>query len=38
MFELTEMMLVQLIGLIPAIIATWLLFDFTGSLIFGRGV
>lgn len=38
MFELTEAVLTQEVLLLPAIVGLWLLFDFMGSLIFGRGV
>jgi len=36
MFEVAETFLVQFVGLFPAILGVWLIFDFTGSLIFGR--
>ena len=38
MFELCEVFLMQLVQLIPSMIALWLLFDLTGSLFTGRGV
>lgn len=36
MFECAEQMLIQLIGVMPTIIAVYLLFDFLGSLFFGK--
>jgi len=36
MFEVAETFLVQFVGLFPAILGLWLLFDLTGSLLFGR--
>lgn len=36
MFECATQMIVQLINLIPTIFGVYLLFDFTGSLLFGK--
>lgn len=36
MFECAEQMLIQLIGMMPEIIGVYLLFDLTGSLLFGK--
>lgn len=36
MFEVAEGFLVQLVGLIPAILCIYLLFDFIGNLLFRR--
>ena len=36
MFDITIQMLVQLVGLIPYIIALILIFDLMGSLLFGK--
>lgn len=36
MFEVCETMLVQLIKCIPVIFGVYLIFDFVGSLLFGR--
>lgn len=36
MFECAETMLVQLIEIMPYVIGVYLLFDFTGSLLFGK--
>lgn len=36
MFECAETMLVQLIDIMPAVIGVYLLFDLTGSLLFGK--
>lgn len=36
MFECAEQMLVQLIGIMPHVIGIYLLFDLTGSLLFGK--
>lgn len=36
MFECAEQMLIQLIQLMPYIIGVYLLFDLTGSLLFGK--
>lgn len=37
MIEICETMLVQLVKCIPAIFGIYLIFDFTGSLLFGKG-
>ena len=37
MFEICETMLVQLIKCIPVLFGVYLIFDFTGSLSFGKG-
>lgn len=36
MFDITTQMLVQLVGLIPYMIALILIFDLLGSLLFGK--
>ena len=36
MFECAEIMLVQLIDIMPVVIGVYLLFDLTGSLLFGK--
>ena len=36
MFEVCETMLIQLIDCIPVIFGVYLIFDFVGSLLFGR--
>lgn len=36
MFECAEQMLVQLINIMPQIIGVYILFDLTGSLLFGK--
>lgn len=36
MFEVCETMLIQLINCIPVIFGVYLIFDFVGSLLFGR--
>lgn len=36
MFDLMESMLTQLVGLLPAILGLYLIFDFIGSLLFGK--
>ena len=36
MFECAEIMLVQLIEIMPYVIGVYLLFDFTGSLLFAK--
>ena len=36
MFEVSMIMLTQLIDLIPAVIGIYILFDLMGSLLFGR--
>lgn len=36
MFEIAEQFLVQLIDLMPAIFGVYVLFDLTGSLLFGK--
>lgn len=36
MFECAEQMLIQLIEAMPYLIAIYILFDFTGSLLFGK--
>lgn len=36
MFEICETMLTQLVSLIPAFIGIYLIFDFMGSLLFGK--
>lgn len=36
MFEVAEQFMVQFVGLFPAIFGLWLIFDFTGSLLFGK--
>ena len=36
MFECAEQMLIQLIEIMPQIIGIYLLFDLTGSLLFGK--
>lgn len=37
MFEICESMLVQLIKCIPVLFGVYLIFDFIGSLLFGKG-
>lgn len=37
MFEICESMLVQLIKCIPVLFGVYLIFDFMGSLLFGKG-
>ena len=37
MIEICEAMLVQLINCIPVIFGVYLIFDFMGSLLFGKG-
>lgn len=36
MFECAQQMLIQLIGVMPLIIGIYILFDFLGSLFFGK--
>lgn len=36
MFEVCETMLIQLIDCIPVVFGVYLIFDFVGSLLFGR--
>lgn len=36
MFEIVEQFMVQLVGLIPAVFAVYILFDLIGSLLFGK--
>lgn len=36
MFEIASTLMVQLVDYIPAFIGLWLIFDFMGSLIFGK--
>lgn len=36
MFEVCETMLIQLIKCIPVVFGVYLIFDFVGSLLFGR--
>lgn len=36
MFECAEQMLIQLIQCMPALIGVYILFDLTGSLLFGK--
>lgn len=36
MFEVCIQFMIQLIGFIPGYIGLWLIFDFIGSLLFGR--
>ena len=36
MFEVCETMLIQLINCIPVVFGVYLIFDFVGSLLFGR--
>lgn len=36
MFDVAEQFLVQFVSLFPGILGLWLIFDFTGSLLFGR--
>ena len=37
MFEVAIQFMVQLVDLIPGVIGIYLIFDFMGSLLFGRG-
>lgn len=37
MFDICETMLVQLIKCIPVLFGVYLIFDFMGSLLFGKG-
>lgn len=37
MIEICETMLVQLVNCIPSIFGIYLIFDFLGSLLFGKG-
>ncbi len=37
MIEICETMLVQLVKCIPAVFGIYLIFDFLGSLLFGKG-
>ena len=37
MIEICETMLVQLVNCIPTIFGVYLIFDFIGSLLFGKG-
>lgn len=37
MFEVAIQFMVQLVELIPGVIGIYLIFDFLGSLLFGRG-
>lgn len=36
MFEIASQLMIQLISFIPGYIGLWLIFDFIGSLLFGR--
>ena len=36
MFDITIQFMVQLVGFIPAIVGVYVLFDFIGSLLFGK--
>lgn len=36
MFEVVEIFMVQLVGLIPAVFGIYILFDLIGSLLFGK--
>ena len=37
MFEVCETMLVQLVNCIPVVFGVYMIFDFLGSLLFGKG-